>query len=276
MKHPFFLIAGPCVIESKDLIMEIAEKVKSICDELDIKYIFKASFDKANRSSGDSYRGPGINKGLEYLSEVKTKYNLDILTDIHQPNQAEKALEVVDIIQIPAFLCRQTDLLVAAAHAIKGKDKIVNVKKGQFVAPWDMEQVVKKVSDSLDSRDNNQIWLTERGSTFGYNNLVVDFRSIEILKNFKCPVVFDATHSVQQPGGKGTCSGGQREFVAPLARAAVAVGVNGIFLEVHPDPNSALSDGPNMVPLQKLKNLLKDLKSIHESVNTEYALSSYD
>ena len=276
MKHPFFLIAGPCVIESKDLIMEIAEKVKSICDELDIKYIFKASFDKANRSSGDSYRGPGINKGLEYLSEVKTKYNLDILTDIHQPNQAEKALEVVDIIQIPAFLCRQTDLLVAAAHAIKGKDKIVNVKKGQFVAPWDMEQVVKKVSDSLDSRDNNQIWLTERGSTFGYNNLVVDFRSIEILKNFNCPVVFDATHSVQQPGGKGTCSGGQREFVAPLARAAVAVGVNGIFLEVHPDPNSALSDGPNMVPLQKLKNLLKDLKSIHESVNTEYALSSYD
>jgi 2-dehydro-3-deoxyphosphooctonate aldolase (KDO 8-P synthase) len=252
------LVAGPCVIESRDLVFEIAEKVKQITDRLGIDYIFKASFDKANRSSGSSFRGPGVSDGLEVLAEVKQRYGLRVLTDIHESQQAAPVAEVVDVLQIPAFLCRQSDLLVAAAQATQGTDKVVNVKKGQFLAPWDMAQVVAKLRDAGAER----IWLTERGSSFGYNTLVVDYRSLPQLRALGCPVIFDATHSVQQPGGRGTSSGGQREFVAPLARAAVAVGVDGLFMEVHPDPENALSDGPNMVPLHRLEPLLEQLLAI--------------
>jgi 2-dehydro-3-deoxyphosphooctonate aldolase (KDO 8-P synthase) len=252
------LVAGPCVIESRDLVFEIAEKVKQITDRLGIDYIFKASFDKANRSSGSSFRGPGVSDGLEVLAEVKQRYGLRVLTDIHESQQAAPVAEVVDVLQIPAFLCRQSDLLVAAAQATQGTDKVVNVKKGQFLAPWDMAQVVAKLRDAGAER----IWLTERGSSFGYNTLVVDYRSLPQLGALGCPVIFDATHSVQQPGGRGTSSGGQREFVAPLARAAVAVGVDGLFMEVHPDPENALSDGPNMVPLHRLEPLLEQLLAI--------------
>jgi len=252
------LVAGPCVIESRDLVFEIAEKVKGITDRLGIDYIFKASFDKANRSSGSTFRGPGVSDGLEVLAEVKQRYGLRVLTDIHESQQAAPVAEVVDVLQIPAFLCRQSDLLVAAAQATKGTDKVVNVKKGQFLAPWDMAQVVAKLRDAGAER----IWLTERGSSFGYNTLVVDYRSLPQLGALGCPVIFDATHSVQQPGGRGTSSGGQREFVAPLARAAVAVGVDGLFMEVHPDPENALSDGPNMVPLHRLEPLLEQLLAI--------------
>jgi 2-dehydro-3-deoxyphosphooctonate aldolase (KDO 8-P synthase) len=252
------LVAGPCVIESRDLVFEIAEKVKQITDRLGIDYIFKASFDKANRSSGSSFRGPGVSDGLEVLAEVKQRYGLRVLTDIHESQQAAPVAEVVDVLQIPAFLCRQSDLLVAAAQATQGTDKVVNVKKGQFLAPWDMAQVVAKLRDAGAER----IWLTERGSSFGYNTLVVDYRSLPQLGALGCPVIFDATHSVQQPGGRGTSSGGQREFVAPLARAAVAVGVDGLFMEVHPDPENALSDGPNMVPLHRLEPMLEQLLAI--------------
>jgi 2-dehydro-3-deoxyphosphooctonate aldolase (KDO 8-P synthase) len=254
----FTLIAGPCVIESPDLVFEIAEKVKAITDRLGITYIFKASFDKANRSSGSSFRGPGVEAGLDVLAEVKRRYGLRVLTDIHESQQAAPVAEVVDVLQIPAFLCRQSDLLIAAAEATSGTDKVINVKKGQFLAPWDMAQVVAKLRQA----GAPEIWLTERGNSFGYNTLVVDFRSLPQLGDLGCPVIFDATHSVQQPGGQGTSSGGQREFVAPLARAAVAVGVDGLFMEVHPDPDQALSDGPNMVPLHRLEPLLEQLLAI--------------
>jgi 2-dehydro-3-deoxyphosphooctonate aldolase (KDO 8-P synthase) len=252
------LVAGPCVIESRELVFEIAERVKQITDKLGIDYIFKASFDKANRSSGASFRGPGVSDGLEVLAEVKQRYGLRVLTDIHESHQAAPVAEVVDVLQIPAFLCRQSDLLLAAAQATRGTDKVINVKKGQFLAPWDMAQVVAKLREA----GAENIWLTERGSSFGYNTLVVDYRSLPQLKALGCPVIFDATHSVQQPGGRGTSSGGQREFVAPLARAAVAVGVDGLFMEVHPDPENALSDGPNMVPLHRLEPLLEQLLAI--------------
>ena len=266
----FTLIAGPCVIESRDLALEVAERVKAITDPLGIRYIFKASYDKANRSSGGSFRGPGVEGGLEVLAEVKRTLNLPVLTDIHESQQAAAVAEVVDVLQIPAFLCRQTDLLLAAAEAVRGTEKVINVKKGQFLAPWDMAQVVKKLRDA--GVDN--LWLTERGSSFGYNTLVVDYRGLPQMQQLGCPVIFDATHSVQQPGGRGTSTGGQREFVAPLARAAMAVGVDGLFMEVHPDPDNALSDGPNMVPLHRLDALLKQLLAIREAVGTDLASSN--
>ncbi|MCP9916689.1 3-deoxy-8-phosphooctulonate synthase [Cyanobium sp. ATX 6F1] len=254
----FTLIAGPCVIESPELVLSVAERVKAITDRLGITYVFKASFDKANRSSGGTFRGPGVEEGLEVLAEVKRRFGLPVLTDIHESQQAAPVAAVVDVLQIPAFLCRQTDLLLAAAKAVEGTGKVINVKKGQFLAPWDMAQVVTKLREA----GVENLWLTERGSSFGYNTLVVDYRSLPQLKALGCPVIFDATHSVQQPGGRGSSSGGQREFVAPLARAAVAVGVDGLFLEVHPDPDKALSDGPNMVPLHRLEPLLEQLMAI--------------
>jgi len=265
----FTLIAGPCVIENPDLVFTIAERVKAITDRLGIRYVFKASFDKANRSSGASFRGPGVAEGLEVLAEVKRRFGLPVLTDIHESHQAAAVAAVVDVLQIPAFLCRQSDLLLAAAAATAGSDKVINVKKGQFLAPWDMAQVVAKLRDAGAAH----IWLTERGSSFGYNTLVVDYRSLPQLQELGCPVIFDATHSVQQPGGRGTSSGGQREFVAPLARAAVAVGVDGLFLEVHPDPERALSDGPNMVPLHRLEPLLKQLLALRAPLAAGLATS---
>ena len=246
-----FLIAGPCVIESEDLVMEVAKKMKEITDKLGINYIFKASFDKANRSSISSFRGPGIDKGLKILARVKDKYGVALATDIHEPWQCEKAKEVIDLLQIPAFLCRQTDLLVAAAET----GKAVNIKKGQFLAPWDMKNVVNKFREV----GNENIMLCERGATFGYNNLVVDMRGLLEMRKFGFPVVFDATHSVQIPGGKGDSTGGNREYVYPLARAAVSVGVDGIFAEVHPDPDKGLSDGPNMLKLENVEEILTNL-----------------
>jgi 2-dehydro-3-deoxyphosphooctonate aldolase (KDO 8-P synthase) len=269
----FRLIAGPCVIESRDLVMQVAEQVSGICQELGIHYVFKASFDKANRSSGKSYRGPGTDEGLKILQEVGESFGVPVLTDIHESHQAAAAAQAVDVLQIPAFLCRQTDLLEAAAHAVAGTEKVVNVKKGQFLAPWDMAQVVNKMAESGLDPSSGRLWLTERGSSFGYNTLVVDYRSLPQLQALGCPVIFDATHAVQQPGGQGTTSGGQREFVAPLARAAVAVGVDGLFLEVHPDPTVALSDGPNMVPLHRLKALLSQLVALRSVVAEGPAVS---
>lgn len=244
-----FLIAGPCVIESEQLAMDTAGRVAEITKALGIPYIFKSSFDKANRTSIKSFRGPGIKEGLAVLAKVKEHFALPVLTDVHTEEQATEAGKVVDVLQIPAFLCRQTDLLIAAAQT----GKVVNVKKGQFLAPIEMGHAVKKIEES----GNRRILLTERGSSFGYNNLVVDMRSFPIMRNFGYPVVFDATHSVQLPGGGGTKSGGQREFVEPLACAAAGAGVDGFFMEVHPNPDEALSDGPNMVPLHHLKSLLE-------------------
>ena len=266
----FTLIAGPCVIESRELVFEVAEQMKEITARLGINYIFKASFDKANRSSGEAFRGPGMRDGLGILAELKDRFGLPVLTDIHEGVQAAPVAEVVDVLQIPAFLCRQTNLLLAAANAVKGTDKTINIKKGQFLAPWDMAQVVMKLRDG----GVKNLWLTERGSSFGYNTLVVDYRSLPQLKAMGCPVIFDATHSVQQPGGQGSSSGGQREFVAPLARAAVAVGVDGLFMEVHPTPDQALSDGPNMVPLARVEPLLKQLLAVREALGSELAVST--
>ena len=265
----FTLIAGPCVIESRDLTFEIAKYLKGLSSKLGFKLIFKSSFDKANRSSGSSYRGPGFKTGLEILGEIKNNYKIPVLTDIHESYQAKEVAKIIDVIQIPAFLCRQTDLLMAAAKAVEGTEKIINIKKGQFLAPWDMEQVVIKMRDA----GVKNLWLTERGTSFGYNTLVVDFRSLPQLKSLGCPVIFDATHSVQQPGGNGTSSSGQREYVSTLSRAAVAVGVDGIFMEVHPEPDKALSDGPNMVPLHRLEPILKQIKEIYECVSKGLAPS---
>ena len=267
----FTLIAGPCVIESRDLALEVAERMKTITDRLGITYVFKASFDKANRSSGSTFRGPGVHEGLEVLAEVKQRFGVPVLTDIHESQHAAPVAAVVDVLQIPAFLCRQTDLLLAAAEAVRGTNKTINVKKGQFLAPWDMAQVVNK----LRKAGVENLWLTERGSSFGYNTLVVDYRSIPQMQTLGCPVIFDATHSVQQPGGQGSSSGGQREFVAPLARAAMAVGVDGLFMEVHPDPDNALSDGPNMVPLQRVEALLQQLVRIRESIDLSSGQTTY-
>ena len=252
------VIAGPCVIESEENAMYIAEKMKEISERLNINYYFKASFDKANRTSILSYRGPGIEEGLRILKKIKTKYGLKIVTDIHEPWQAEKAAQVADIIQIPAFLCRQTDLLVAAADT----GKVINIKKAQFLAPWDMANVIKKVEVS----GNKNILLCERGTTFGYNTLIVDMTGIVELKKFGYPVVFDATHSVQKPGGKGNATGGNREYVEPLAKAAVAAGADGLFFEVHPEPDKALSDGPNMVKLDEFEEMLKRVIKVYNSV----------
>ncbi|CDE42470.1 2-dehydro-3-deoxyphosphooctonate aldolase [Clostridium sp. CAG:768] len=252
------IIAGPCAAESQEILDETAKGLKEITKKLGINFIFKSSFDKANRSSIYSYRGPGLDKGLEMLQSVKDKFDIPIVTDIHTPDQAEPVSMVADILQIPAFLCRQTDLLVAAANT----GKIVNVKKGQFLAPEQMSNIVKK----LEECKNNQILLTERGSSFGYNNLVVDYRGIPIMQSFGYPVVFDATHSVQLPGANGTSSGGDRRYVPVLAKAAVAAGVNALFFEVHPDPENAKSDGPNMIPLDKAEDVFSICKEIFELV----------
>ena len=271
---PFTLIAGPCVIENRDLVLQVAEQVKTITDRLGIRYVFKASFDKANRSSGKSFRGPGPDEGLKILQEVAQSFGVPVLTDIHESHQAAAAAQAVDVLQIPAFLCRQSDLLEAAAQAVAGSNKVVNVKKGQFLAPWDMAQVVSKMAEFGLEPASGRLWLTERGTSFGYNTLVVDMRSFPQLQALGCPVIFDATHAVQQPGGRGTSTGGQREFVAPLARAAVAVGVNGLFMETHPDPDNALSDGPNMVPLHRLEALLSQLLALRQVVAAGVAPSS--
>lgn len=245
----FTLIAGPCVMESLEIMDEIAGKVKEICDKLGINYIFKASFDKANRSSIYSYRGPGIEEGMKMLKAIKDKYNIPVLTDVHEAWQCEKVAEVADVLQIPAFLCRQTDLLIAAANT----GKAINIKKGQFLAPWDMKNIVIKFEES----NNRNIMLCERGSTFGYNNMVVDMRSLLEMRKFNYPVVFDVTHAVQKPGGLGTATSGDREYVYPLLRAGLAVGVDAIFAEVHPNPTEAKSDGPNMLYLKDLEEILK-------------------
>jgi 2-dehydro-3-deoxyphosphooctonate aldolase (KDO 8-P synthase) len=257
--HRPFLIAGPCVIESEQLVLETAGRIAEITKALGIPYVFKSSFDKANRTSIQSFRGPGIEKGLAVLEKVKDQLGIPVLTDVHTEEQATEAGKVVDVLQIPAFLCRQTDLLVAAAKT----GKAVNVKKGQFLSPQEMGHAVKKIEEC----GNRRIILTERGSSFGYNNLVVDMRSFPILRSFGYPVVFDATHSVQLPGGGGTKSSGQREFVEPLACAAAGAGVDGFFMEVHPNPDEALSDGPNMVPLHQLKALLERVMRICDAAN---------
>ena len=264
MSIPFTLIAGPCVLESPELVFDMAAALKAMSERLGIRLLFKTSFDKANRSSGGSFRGPGMEQGLEVLAQLKQELGVQLLTDIHESHQAAVVAQVVDVLQIPAFLCRQTDLLLAAAAAVQNPEaaaSVVNVKKGQFLAPWDMAQVVSKLREAgLQSPE--QLWLTERGTSFGYNTLVVDMRSLPQLRQQGCPVIFDATHSVQQPGGRGSSTGGQREFVAPLARTAMAVGVDGLFIETHPDPDQALSDGPNMVPLHRLEPLLEQLLAI--------------
>jgi 2-dehydro-3-deoxyphosphooctonate aldolase (KDO 8-P synthase) len=252
--RPFTLIAGPCVMESRAHLRLVARSLKTICSDLKIPLIFKCSFDKANRSSSSSYRGAGLKDGLEMLREVKQEFGLPILTDVHLPEQAEPAAAVADVLQIPAFLCRQTDLVLACART----GRPVNVKKGQFLSPWDMKNAVDKILAS----GHRNVMLTERGSSFGYNNLVVDMRGLEVMKGFGVPVIFDATHSVQIPGGKGTASGGDRRFVLPLSKAALAVGVAGLFLEVHPDPDRALSDGPNSLKLSGLKEILKKLIAV--------------
>lgn len=254
----FSLIAGPCSIESEELVLEVAGKMKEITDQLGISYTFKASFDKANRTSIDAFRGPGLEKGLQILKKVKDTYQVPICTDIHEAWQAEPVAEVADIIQIPAFLCRQTDLLVAAAKT----GKCINIKKAQFLAPWDMKNCVEKVKQS----GNNNVMLCERGTSFGYNTLVVDMTGLRVMKEFGVPVIFDATHSVQKPGGNGTSTGGNREYVEYLAKAAIAVGVDGLFMETHPNPDNAKSDGPNMVPLDEMKELLEKLQKIYMAV----------
>lgn len=257
---PLTLIAGPCVIESKELCQEVAGFLKELTTKLNMPYIFKASYDKANRSSIHSQRGPGIEVGLEILQGIKEEFSLPVVSDIHSVEQATLAGKVLDIVQIPAFLCRQTDLLVAAAKT----GKVVNVKKGQFMAPWEMQNVVTK----LEEAGCQDILLTERGASFGYNNLVVDMRSLAIMRDFGYPVVFDATHAVQLPGGGGTHSAGQSQFVAGLSRSAVAMGIDVLFLEVHPNPSCALCDGPNMLSLQQLPALLEQLKEIDSLVKS--------
>ena len=258
---PLTLIAGPCQIESKDHSHMIASKIKEITSKLKIGFIFKSSFDKANRTSLNSKRGVGLDKSLSIFDYISKDLDVPILTDIHNEEQCKIVSDVVDIIQIPAFLCRQTDLLVAAAKT----NKIVNIKKGQFLAPWDMKNVIKKIEES----GNNKILITERGVSFGYNTLVSDMRSLSILADFGYPVVFDATHSVQQPGGNGDSSGGERQFVSSLSRAAVAVGISTVFLETHDNPDKAPSDGANMIPLGGLENLLKDLIGIDKLIKSK-------
>ncbi|OGX35936.1 MAG: 3-deoxy-8-phosphooctulonate synthase [Omnitrophica WOR_2 bacterium RIFCSPHIGHO2_02_FULL_52_10] len=251
---PFALIAGPCVIESRKSALAIAAAVKKITAKVGVPFIFKASYDKANRTSIQSFRGPGLAQGLEILAEVKKSIRVPVLSDVHSVFEVERAAEVLDVLQIPAFLCRQTDLLVAAGRT----NRVINIKKGQFLAPDDMRHAVKKV----ESTGNKKITLTERGTTFGYNNLVTDFRALAIMRRMGYPVVFDATHSVQQPGGLGSASGGNSEFIPLLSRCAVAAGCDAVFMEVHPAPQKALSDGPNMLALHKLEKLLVDLKAI--------------
>jgi 2-dehydro-3-deoxyphosphooctonate aldolase (KDO 8-P synthase) len=260
-KDRLFLIAGPCVIESRDHVLFMAAELKKIAAECGIPFVFKASFDKANRTSINSFRGPGLDEGLKLFSELRKSIGVRVLTDVHWPEQAAPLAEVVDILQIPAFLCRQTDLIVAAAKT----GKIVNVKKGQFLAPWEMKNVVVKAREA----GNSNLILTERGASFGYNNLVVDFRSIPIMQESGCPVVLDVTHSLQLPGGQGDKSGGQPQFIPHLARAGVAAGVDGLFMEVHDNPAKALSDGPNALDLSLLRPLLTDLMKIRRCLSKE-------
>jgi 2-dehydro-3-deoxyphosphooctonate aldolase (KDO 8-P synthase) len=252
------IIAGPCVIEDPGLVLETAAELKRITTDLKLSFIFKASYDKANRSSGASFRGPGLKEGLAVLTKVKETVGVPVLSDVHTSEEATAAGKVLDVLQIPAFLCRQTDLLLAAART----GRVVNVKKGQFLAPWDMANIVQKI----ETTGNHRLLLTERGASFGYNNLVTDFRALPIMRRLGYPVIFDATHSVQLPGGAGTKSSGQREFIAPLARAAVAAGCEGLFMEVHPDPDKALSDGPNMLPLAQVRALLEQIVQIAAAV----------
>ena len=252
--HPFFLIAGPCVIESEQLVIDTSGVLKEICARLDIPLIFKSSFDKANRTSASSFRGPGMEEGLRILAEVKSQVGLPVLTDVHEDTDIAAVASVVDVMQTPAFLCRQTNFV----HRVAAAGIPVNLKKGQFLSPWEMKNVVEKAK----STGNEQIMVCERGVSFGYNNLVSDMRSLAVMRETGCPVVFDATHSVQLPGGQGGSSGGQREFIPVLARAAVAVGVSGLFMETHPDPDRALSDGPNAWPLGQMEELLTTLKDL--------------
>jgi 2-dehydro-3-deoxyphosphooctonate aldolase (KDO 8-P synthase) len=258
MKNRFLLIAGPCVIESEELVFETAKKLKEITDKLNLDFVFKTSYDKANRTSIKSFRGPGLEKGLAIIKEIKKALNIKVLTDVHDVHDVEKVAEVVDVIQIPAFLSRQTDLILEVSRT----GKIVNVKKAQFMAPWDIKFVIEKI----ESVGNRNIWITERGYIFGYNNLVVDFRSIVIMKKFGYPVIYDATHSLQKPSAGNGFSGGEREFIPYLARAAVAVGIDGLFMEVHPNPENALSDAQTQYPLSQLENLLKQLIEIDKLV----------
>jgi len=258
MKNRFFLIAGPCVIESEELVFETAKKLKEITDKLNLDFVFKTSYDKANRTSIKSFRGPGLEKGLAILKNLKKELNIKVLTDVHDVHDVEKVAKVVDVIQIPAFLSRQTDLILEVART----GKIVNVKKAQFMAPWDIKFVIEKI----ESTGNKKIWITERGYIFGYNNLVVDFRSIVIMKKFGYPIIYDATHSLQKPSAGNGFSGGEREFIPYLARAAVAVGIDGLFMEVHPNPEKALSDAQTQYPLSQLENLLKQLIEIDKLV----------
>ncbi len=256
--QPLLLIGGPCALESEEIARTVAEKMQEICNRLGISYIFKASFDKANRTSLSSYRGPGLEKGLMILASIRESMQLPVISDVHDASQVKAAAEVLDIIQIPAFLCRQTDLLTEAART----GKVVNVKKGQFVSPWDMKNVV----DKLRGVGGRKIMLVERGASFGYNNLVVDMRSLPIMRSLGCPVIFDATHSVQLPGGAGGSSGGQREFIEPLARAATAAGIDGLFMEIHPDPRNALCDGANSIALDHVEEVLKRIIKIRTAL----------
>jgi 2-dehydro-3-deoxyphosphooctonate aldolase (KDO 8-P synthase) len=257
--QPLLLIGGPCVLESAEIAREVALRLRDLCASLGIGYVFKASFDKANRTSLSSYRGPGLREGLAILAAIRAELQVPVVSDVHAVDEVAPAAEVLDIIQIPAFLCRQTDLLVAAARS----GKVVNVKKGQFVSPWDMRHAVEKIRGA----GGNRLLLVERGTCFGYNNLVVDMRSLPVLRSLGCPVVFDATHSVQLPGGAGAASSGQREFIAPLARAAVAAGVDGLFMEVHPNPDQALCDGPNSIPLDSVASLLRQILRVRQAVS---------
>ena len=265
LDSPFFLIAGTCVIESEQLAIETAGALKEICARLDIPFIYKSSFDKANRSSATSFRGLGIDEGLRILAEVKTQLGVPVLTDVHEDTEVQQVADVVDVLQTPAFLCRQTNFIKRVAEA----GKPVNIKKGQFLSPWEMKNVIDKAK----STGNTHIMVCERGASFGYNNLVSDMRSLAVMRETGCPVVFDATHSVQLPGGQGTSSGGQREFIPVLARAAVAVGISGLFMETHPDPDKALSDGPNAWPLGQIESLLFTLKEL-DVVSKRYLLSA--
>lgn len=255
---PFFLIAGPCVVESEQMAMDVAAYLQALTTELGIPFIYKSSYDKANRSSHDSYRGPGVDEGLRILSEVKKVLKVPVLTDVHDDSPLNEIADVVDVLQTPAFLCRQTNFI----QEVASQGLPVNIKKGQFLAPWDMQHVVNKAR----ATGNEQIMVCERGASFGYNYLVSDMRSLVVMQETGCPVVFDATHSVQMPGGQGSKSGGQREFVAPLARAATAVGIAGLFMETHPDPEKALSDGPNSWPLDQMRSLLETLKTIDAQI----------
>ncbi|WP_414041405.1 3-deoxy-8-phosphooctulonate synthase [Acidithiobacillus sp. M4-SHS-6] len=261
LDHPFFLLAGPCAIESETLALQTAENLRDICQRLEIPFIYKSSYDKANRSSGKSFRGPGMEEGLRILEKVRLELGVPVITDVHEKEHVQAVAEVVDVLQTPAFLCRQTDFIQAVAAA----GKPVNIKKGQFLAPWDMLHV----ADKARAAGNEQIMVCERGTSFGYNNLVSDMRSLAVMRQTGCPVVFDATHSVQLPGGQGDRSGGQREFVPVLARAAVAAGISGLFMETHPRPAEALSDGPNAWPLGQMESLLRALQHIDQVVKSQ-------